>query len=339
MSKKSADILKLILSLGIGIALVWLTTRQLTEEQIEKIKGVFANANYFWVVLGPAVGMLSNVVRAERWKILLNSIGYYPKRSNLIYAVFVMYAGNLIFPRLGEITRCSLIYKTDNVPIEKSIGTMILERSIDMITMLLMGAMLFVVDYGTIFDFFNNTFGNYFAEKIAVISWFHVLLAIVVLLAVGAGFFYFLYSNREKKYFSAIWKILQGFIDGLLSIFKLKQPLLFIFYSILIWVMYWYMLYLCYGALTETAGLSAMSAVAVVFFGAFAFIISQGGVGAYPPTVGTVLMLYGVPYEIGFGFGWLVWGLQTAAVIICGVIAFMLISRRFTFSNTTTDAA
>lgn len=339
MSKKSADILKLILSLGIGIVLVWLTTRQLTAEQIEKIKGVFANANYFWVVLGPAVGMLSNIVRAERWKILLNSIGYYPKRSNLIYAVFVMYAGNLIFPRLGEITRCSLIYKTDNVPIEKSIGTMILERSIDMITMLLMGAMLFVVDYGTIIDFFNNTFGNYFAEKFAVISWFHVVLAVVILLAAGAGFLYFLYSNREKKYFSAIWKILQGFIDGLLSIFKLKQPILFIFYSILIWVMYWYMLYLCYGALTETAGLSAMSAVAVVFFGAFAFIISQGGVGAYPPTVGTVLMLYGVPYEVGFGFGWLVWGLQTAAVIICGVIAFMLISRRFTFSNTTTDAA
>jgi len=92
--------------------------------------------------MGPIIGLFSNVIRAERWKMLLNSVGEKPSRVNVINSVFVMYAGNLLFPRLGEVTRCSLLYKTDNVPIDKSIGTMVLERIVDMVTLLLIGVLL-----------------------------------------------------------------------------------------------------------------------------------------------------------------------------------------------------
>ena len=333
MKKSVGDILKLFFSIGIGVLIVWLTTRKLTAEQINSVKNVFSEANYFWVILGPLVGMLSNVVRAERWRMLLNSAGFQPKRSNVIYAVFVMYAGNLLFPRLGEVTRCSFLYKTDGVAIDKSIGTMMLERVIDLITMLLMGLLVFAVEYKVLYTFFAETLGQTFSAKLANISVGQFILFVVGAIVFVGLFFFLIYKNREQKYVAIFWNIFKGIIDGVLSIGKLKQPVLFVFYSILIWVMYWYMFYLCYGALAATEGLSGMSAVACVFFGGFAFIVSQGGIGAYPATIAAVLLLYKIPYEIGFAFGWLVWTLQTAAVIFCGVIAFMLISRNFSFTK------
>ena len=123
MSKTLGNILKLVISLGIGVLIVWLTTRQLTSKDIADITNVFKRADYKWLITGAMIGMLSNIVRAERWKLLLNSVGYQPKRMNVINSVFVMYALNLVFPRLGEVTRCSLLYKTDNIPLDKSIGS------------------------------------------------------------------------------------------------------------------------------------------------------------------------------------------------------------------------
>jgi hypothetical protein len=93
--------------------------------------------------------------------------------------------------------------------------------------------------------------------------------------------------------------------------------------------MYFLMIYICFHCLPETAGLNVWAGLACLFFGGFAFIISPGGLGAYPATIGAVLLIYKVAFTVGFGFGWLVWSVQTAAVIVCGVISFILVSRNF----------
>jgi hypothetical protein len=332
MSKTLGNILKLIISLGIGVFIIWITVRQLTPADIEVVKGVFKRAKYIWLFVGAAVGMMSNVVRAERWKMLLNSVGYYPKRSNIIYSVFVMYAGNLIFPRLGEVTRCTLLYNTDKVPIDKSIGTMVVERVVDVICMLGIGLLALAFEYNLLMKFLNEKFLSHLSFDTQKLTFFPIAIAVLVL-ALAIGGFYFLYKMRENPFIAKVWGFGQGIIHGLLSIRNLKNPLLFIFYSMLIWGMYTSMIVICYSSLPETSGMSFVSGLAIVFFGGIAFIISQGGIGAYPPIVGLLLVLYGVSYEVGFAFGWLVWSIQTAGVIFCGVISFILVSRNFTVNQ------
>ena len=99
--------------------------------------------------------------------------------------------------------------------------------------------------------------------------------------------------------------------------------------------MYFLMLYLCFWCLPETYHLGIWPGLACLFFGGFAYIISPGGLGAYPATVGAVLLLYHISFTVGFGFGWLVWGVQTAGVIICGIISFVLVSRNFSVTAKT----
>ena len=330
MSKNLGNIIKLIFSLGLGILIVWLTTRQLTSDQIDTIKKIFTRADYMWVILGPVIGLFSNVVRAERWKMLLNSVGYEPKRSNVIYSVFVMYAGNLLFPRLGEVTRCSLLYKTDSIPIDKSIGTMVLERVVDMVTILLIGVLLMFFQYKLLFDLLNTTILAHYSETLSGTGTMLILFAIA---ALGLGSLYLLYRLRHHSVIGRVWQFVKGIFDGLSSIGRLNNPVLFIFYSILIWVMYFLMIFMCFRALPETAPLNMWAGLACLFFGGFAFIVSQGGIGAYPATVGAVLVLYHVAFEVGFAFGWLVWSLQTAGVILMGVLALMLISKNFSIEQ------
>ena len=336
MSKNLGNVLKLVISLGLGILIVWLTTRKLTPKDIADIQSVFRRADYKWVIIGPLIGMLSNVVRAERWKQLLNSVGYHPRRINVINSVYVMYVLNLVFPRLGEVTRCTLLYKTDNVPVDKSIGTMVLERMVDMVTILLVGAILMVFQYKLLIDLFEDkVLSNYAGtiDKLTTGYWGIVLLITAV--AAGLGLIYLLYRLREHHIIGKVWNFLMGIMHGLASVLKLDNPLLFIFYSILIWVMYFMMTYLCFQALPETTSMGVLAGMACLFFGGFAYIISPGGLGAYPATIGAVLLLYHVDFNVGFGFGWLVWAVQTAAVIIFGVISFILVSRNFTFDTKT----
>jgi uncharacterized protein (TIRG00374 family) len=330
MSKTLGNIIKLTVSLGLGVLIMWLTTRKLTPKDIADIANVFKRAGYTWLIIGPLIGMLSNVVRAERWKLLLNSVGYQPQRMNVINSVFVMYALNLAFPRLGEVTRCTLLYKTDRIPIDKSIGTMVLERIIDLVTMLAIGGILMIVQYRLLFDLLNDTILSHYSQSIhKLTTGYWGILAIIVLIGAGAGFLYFMYRMKSHHLLGKGWSFLTGLVHGLASILKLDNPLLFIFYSILIWFMYFLMIYLCFKALPETASLSIWAGIACLFFGGFAFIISPGGLGAYPATIGAVLLLYHVAFTVGFGFGWLVWTVQTAAVILFGVMCFILVSRNF----------
>jgi uncharacterized protein (TIRG00374 family) len=334
MSKTLGNILKLIISLGIGIFIVWFTTSKLTPKDITDITGIFKRANYKWLIIGPMIGMMSNVVRAERWKQLLNSVGYQPSRMNVTSSVFVMYALNLVFPRLGEVTRCTLLYKTDNIPLDKSIGTMVLERMVDMVSILIVGALLMAFQYQLLFDLLNNTILAHYSGNIKQLTTgYGGILLIVAIVTLGSGLLYFLYYMRDHHILGKVWSFITGILHGLASILKLDNPLLFIFYSFLIWFMYFMMIYICFLGLPETAHLGVWPGMACLFFGGFAFIISPGGLGAYPATIGAVLVLYKVAFTVGFGFGWLVWSFQTASVILFGVLSFILVSRNFSVTQ------
>lgn len=326
MNKSLGTILKFLLSIGLGVLLVWLSVRNLSPKDIAEMKEAFSRVNWFWLVIGPSIGMLSNVVRALRWEMLLQSLGYKPKFPNVVAAVYVMYLGNVVFPRLGEISRCGIMFKTDGIPIEKSIGTMVLERIVDVLTLLIAGVILFFMEYDLLFGVFQQYIIIPIQAKMGQSTFAAVgLYALVALIALAV--FVWIYRNADKNRLLLIIKEkVMGMLHGLVAVKDVSNPWLFIFYSILIWVMYFAMGYVNFMILTETAHLGASAAIAILFFGTFAFIATQGGVGAYPLITREILLLYGVAANIGYAWGWIAWTLQTIMVIVAGLLAMGYLS-------------
>lgn len=317
------NIVKFSLSLGLGLLLVWLAVRNLTAADIAQMKEAAGRTNFWLLAVGSIVGLASNFLRALRWRMLLQPLGYTPGVANTAYAVNIMYFGNLAFPRLGEVTRCAMLTRYENIPIDKSIGTMITERMVDVLSLFLVGVYLFVSQYNFLAGYFETTFfsdkpkGNYDWIKWVVLT-AGAIAAIVAWLIVR--------RFRHHKFLQQLIARIEGLMEGVKSILSMKNVPMFILLSVAIWLSYALLGYVCFFALAETTGLSFNTALAVVFFGGFAYIATQGGIGAYPLAVQAVLLLYGVAAPIGYVFGWIVWMLQTALVIVAGLVSFILIN-------------
>lgn len=324
MSKTLANILKFALSIGLGVLLIWLALKNLTPNDIIKMKDAFGRTNYYWLLPGISIGMISNIFRAYRWQLLLNAIGYEPRITNTIYSVMIMYLGNIAFPRLGEVSRCALLARYENIPIQKSLGTMITERIIDVISILLIGLYLFIAEYDILAGFFEQTFfkGKTSNNSESFVKW--MIIGVGGILAISTWLI--LKRYRQNVLVGKILQKIEGLLEGTKSVFQLKNVWLFLFHSIMVWLCYTLMVFICYQSLSETANASFNSALAIVFFGGFAFIATQGGIGSYPLVVQAVLSLYGIAGAVGYAFGWIVWGVQTLLVIVVGLLSLILIA-------------
>ncbi len=336
MSKLLGNIVKLVASLGLGILIVWITIRQLTPADIAVVRSVFSRTTYIWIFVSAALGVVANVVRAERWRLLLQATGYEPSRINLNHSINVMNIGNLLFPRLGEVMRCTLLLRTDGVPVDRSIGTMVVERVVDVICMFLAGALAIALDYTRLTQLLRDKVVAHISlDRLAGVSLFVFIVLGLVLIVFAFVAFWLLRRMRGHSFIVRILGFVKGLLHGLLSIARMERPWLFFLYSAILWWLYTYSILICYRSLPELYALDLASGFAIIFFGTIAFIVAQGGIGAYPAAVGLVLAAYGISYEVGFAFGWLIWIVQTASVLICGVVSLFLVSKRVAARSTT----
>ena len=137
MKDKILNTAKFLFFLGIGIGLIWLVVKDLTEKDKEEIYKSFREANYWWIIVTILLGFLSNVSRAIRWKMLMKPLGHSPRLDNTVYAIFIGYMANYALPRLGEVTRCGILNRYDKVPMNELLGTVLAERAIDMLCLIL----------------------------------------------------------------------------------------------------------------------------------------------------------------------------------------------------------
>lgn len=323
MKKYLGDILKFIISLGIGVALVFWSLKDITAEQKQMILDSFKKANYFWLFLLMMLGLISNFFRAQRWRLLLRPIGYNPNYWNTFSAVMSMFFFNLFFPRLGEVMRCTILYKYDKVPVEKSIGTMVLERIIDLICILILGAAILLLEY--------QRFYTFFAEIAAKINFEKIGITAAVVLLIGGIAFYLL--NRKKAVHDEIVREehiiiakLKGLWQGLISIKDLQEKWEFLFHTLAIWTCYILMPYFGFKCMGETSGLGLTAAMAGVFFGGFAMVLTQGGVGAFQIVIQKILVTYGIGEIVGLSYGWISWTVQTASVIVAGILSLIFLA-------------
>lgn len=338
-TKKSllGDIVKLIVFLGIGFFFIYWFLLKLDAEQKQAIWDSFTHANYLWVAMVMLCVMLAHFVRALRWRLLYEPMGYRPGLNNTFGAVVVTYMANLAFPRLGEVLRCALLRTSDNIPVQKSLGTVVTERCFDILAfgvVVLIGLMFM---YGQAREWLVDALQQK-SQGLPGLATVAIVLVVVIVLFVVL---YRILRQRllRFKLFRKVDDIIQGGLDGLRSIFHLspRAVVLFIVHSILI-----YLFYLAGGlfilrAFPETVGLGFGAAFVVYLFGSVGMTISQGGLGAYPALVMEALALYGISQTVGLAAGWLLWASQQAIVIVVGLaylVYFSLVKKKNSLQNT-----
>lgn len=306
-------VLKLTLPLAVGVFLCGYAYSQFTEEQLSQVKTTFLNANYYYIGFSVFLGFLSDFSRAIRWEFLLRPLGYRTSLLHRTMAVFIGYLVNVTIPRSGEVSRALLVSNYDEVPIDQSLGTIISERVIDMLLLLLFTAVAFVLQFEVISTFLLSKIPF---QKLLWLLIGGGLLFVVLL--------YFIY-NSQNKLFIKLKSFLNGIKEGVLSVLKIRHKLLFLLHTLFIWAMYFLMFYIPFFALPETANISLPNVLTAFVVGSFAMTFTNAGFGSYPFFIAEVLLLFGVATPIGTAFGWLVWSSQFAMTLILGGLSFVLL--------------
>jgi len=326
MKKNLITALKIVFFLSIGVLFIWIFVGHLSDEDIKSIFDSFRRANYWWVGLSVIIGIGSHLIRALRWQLLLHPMGYKPGLLNTFFALLIAYFANLALPRLGEVTRCGVLKKYENIPFPNSFGTVIAERALDLLTF----AVLFIVNILIQFDRINKYVHVKIYEPLGNKFFFfndaNIVFIIVILLAISLLLFIVVHKKLKKnKLYLKGYNVVVGFWQGLKSLSKVKRPYLFIFYTVIMWAAYFLSVYVCIFSLTETAGLSPLAPFAVLVFGTIGIMLVQGGIGIYPAIAAETLLLYGVTSLQGYAFGWLAWSAQTITIIIFGIISLIVL--------------
>lgn len=332
MNKQIKSTIKYIVLLGIGAVLLWLAFRGVNiGDTLEEIK----HANFFWLGLSVIASLVAFFSRAIRWNLLIEPLGYRPKIMNTSTALMIGYLANLAVPRLGEVTRCGTLNQTEKVPFEKLLGTVIFERIIDVICLLICIVLVAVSEYDRLGNFLNENIFDPIKSKLH--SFINSPISIAVVLIIFISLVIFLFKNKKSKGLIAKFTIiLKGIGDGITSVKKMKKPIQFIFHTVLIWGMYFLMSYLCFFSLAATSALDWHAGLFVLVVGGMGMSAPvQGGIGAYHLLVSHGLMLYGISQTHGLAFATLMHTSQTLIVIIFGALSFLYLF--FKQRNGTTD--
>ena len=321
-------LIKFVFFLGLGILIIWLSVRNLTLAEKNEIIQSFHTANYNWVFLAILLGILSHVLRSLRWMMFFEPMGYNPSFKNTFYAVMVGYFANMAFPRLGEVTRCGVLAKYEKIPFNKSFGTVVTERTLDLIIFFLLFLLTIITQIGTLRDYLNNhvypglqgKFIHPFSNPL-LLGGIAVSFALVILL-----FFLFRKKIKNSKLYHKIGSLILGFWEGFKSLSQIRKPVLFIFYSLASWFLYFLMVYTCFFCFPSTSTLSPGAGLSSLVLGSIGIMITPGGIGLYPAIIQETLLLYGLSRATGLALGWIAWTAQTVMIFTIGSLSLILLS-------------
>jgi hypothetical protein len=320
--------IKFVFFLGLGILIIWLSVRNLTPKEKGEILDSFRSANYNWVILAIILGILSHILRSLRWMIFFEPMGYHPSFKNTFYAVMVGYFANMAFPRLGEVTRCGILARYEKIPFNKSFGTVITERALDLIIFFLLFMLTIFTQLGTLHDYLDkHVYPGLRGKFIHPFSNPLILIGIAVFLTLFILVFFILRKRIVKsKTWHKIISLVLGFWEGFKSLSQIRKPLLFVFYSLAIWFLYFLMIYLCFFCFTSTSTLNPGAGLSALVLGNFGIMITPGGIGLYPAIIQETLLLYGISRTIGLALGWIAWTAQTSMIFIVGSLSLILLT-------------
>lgn len=309
---KLKAILKILVPLSIGLFFIFLTVNTTSNEERELIYSYIKNADYRFLFLSVFFGLLSHLSRAYRWKFLLAPLGYKPRFINTVLSVLIAYIANLGIPRSGEILRATTLSSYEKIPFEKTFGTVIAERLVDMI--ILFSIILLALSFH--FELIWNSLKEKHVSMIRPLYWFFGSLIPVIYVI------RFLFKQERHPAIIKIKNFLKGLTEGILSLKKMPEKGAFIAHTLFIWIMYIAMFYVVKWAVPETSTLGLNALLPAFVIGGLAISASNGGIGIYPFSVALMLATFGVSNESGLAFGWITWTAQTLMIIVFGSLSF-----------------
>ena len=309
-------VLKYILFLLISSLLMYLAFK---DQNISEIISKLSTVKYEWLIISILFGALAFASRGLRWIYLINALGYKASKKNSINSVAVGYLTNILIPRAGEISRCTSLQQVEKIPFDKLFGTIILERVIDfaiLITLILTTLLYKFKEINVFFkEVFGESSGNIFSNPI-------------LLFLIGFVLVIFIFKKQIKKlsFFEKIIKVLNGLKDGFSSLKKINNKTPFILHTILIWVMYILMTYVCFFAIEETKHLNLFDGIYITVIGGLGMVVpSQGGIGSYHLAVKLGLVGIGIGVQPALLFAFAVHTAQTLMAIVFGIISSLLL--------------
>ena len=301
----------------IGVGLFWYVYKDIN---IQSVKDALKELNYSWILLSIILGLLSTLVRALRWKLLIESIGYKPKTINLFLSVQILYFINLVIPRGGELARCGMVAKYEKIPFAKLLGTVFIERLTDFFAFLIIFIGVFFMQLSLVEKIFSiiKISPSSFQSKILIFG----LVVILFML------FYWIFKKIGllNKFQNKINKIKEEILDGIKSVMMIEKRWTYIFLTFLIFLLWLLMLYFVFFAYPPTYNMPLSAAVFTYTIGTFAFLLPiQAGLGVWHFLVSECLYLFGLNKEAGKMFALVAHTFTNLVYLIFGTIGFIII--------------
>ena len=318
-----AKFLKIGFFFLVGILLIWWSLHQIPPQEWDKFTKALAKSKFWLIIPIFFILGLSHFIRALRWRLIMEPLGYKPSIMNTFLAVLIGYLANLAIPRLGEVLKCTLLAKYEKVPAEKIVGTIVAERAFDVISLGIVFLLALTLQFNVIEAGWQQLQSSNNATTHSNNNLF-IILGIVAFLVIVALVLFFTLRHKFESIISPIKKIIKGIWEGVISATKLKKHNLFFFYSFSIWFLYLLATYIgLYG--TEGTASSFSTAISCLAYASIGMIITPGGIGAYAYFMAKVLELNGIEYTLGLANGTLQWFSQVIIVIVLGGIALVVL--------------
>ncbi|HYF30110.1 MAG TPA: lysylphosphatidylglycerol synthase transmembrane domain-containing protein [Chitinophagaceae bacterium] len=326
MNKKLLAYLQYLFFIALAVFFIWLSFRNINAEKWNQLLAALRHAK-LWIFF-PVLFLLllSHWLRAVRWKMLIEPLGYHPRILNTFFGVMVGYFVNLGAPRLGEIVKCTVLARYEKVPADKLVGTIVAERAFDLLCLVIVCGVTIAIEFDIIGSFAWDTIAPMFQTKSGGFSYLRIIIILGGLLLVFFALRFIFRRYLHINFIHRLKVILVGILHGLTSIRRVKNKWLFLFHTVSIWLLYLLSTWLGFNVLQETMHLGIEEACAVLVMGSIGMILSPGGIGAYPLFIQQTVSLYGIaadPY--GLALGWLLWLGQFVIFVAFGALSFVLL--------------
>jgi len=319
LKKYISKAIQYILFPSIGLYIIWhLYKNQKADEILEVLKN---DVNYSWIVLSIVLGLLSHLSRAMRWQMLIKTVERKPKLSNTFWAVMTGYLANLIFPRMGEVTRCSVISKYESMSFTRILGTVVAERLIDLLMLVLVFIFVLILQFDFLWSFLSvqlnwTGYSQFFSSP-------YVIGTLILL----AGVIFFVKRNMHNfSAFTRLKSLWDKFKEGFASIKNVDNKPIFIFHTLFIWCMYFLMIYVCFFSMSSTSSLPFSAGITILLTGSLGMLAPvQGGIGPWHFMVIATLQMYGISEASSGIFALVVHAAQNVMIIVAGLVAFFIL--------------
>jgi glycosyltransferase 2 family protein len=301
-----------LLFLGLAVGMMWYLYKDISWEN--DVKPSLNNANWLWIGISFVIGYMATVMRGLRWNLMLEPMGYEASNWTNIHSVAFGYCMNNLIPRSGELARCTLLNRAEKIPVDKLIGTVILERIVDLILLALVMLLAFIVKADALTALLASGSSDTGSGKGTLLL--YVFISGFLFLIV---FWMLLRYMKEHHIIKRINTFIQGMTEGVKSIFKIKKQFLFWFYSLSIWALWLIMAYCSMSALRETSHLTFADTI---------FFMAAGSLGMIVPTPGGAGAFHGYNGESGRIYALISWALKTAFDILVGALGFLIVTSK-----------